>query len=934
MDRKWVYLFSELGAAEATVEDWEGVRALLGGKGANLAEMERIGVPVPPGFTVTTEACIAYLAEEGRFPEGIWGQELEALRRIEELTGKEFGSAKDPLLVSCRSGAKFSMPGMMDTILNLGMNDDVAEGMVSLTGDARFVYDAYRRLIQMFGTVVREIEDEVFDEVIEQRRLEAGVATDSELNAEDWMAVTQRFKELVKVHSHAPFPQDPIEQLKAATEAVFDSWNTKRAVDYRNASGIPHDLGTAVNIVTMVFGNMGDTSGTGVVMSRNPSTGEPGLHGDFLVNAQGEDVVAGTRKTLDISAMAERFPAAYKQLCDIADRLESHYRNMQDLEFTIENDTLWLLQTRNGKRTAQAEVRIAVDMVDEGLLKREEAVLRVSPDQVDFYLHPQFDETARGEAQLIAKGLNVSPGAAVGIIAFDADTAERWARDEGKAVIMVRPETKPDDVHGMLAAEGIVTSRGGRTSHAALVARQFGKPAVVGIEALEIDLADREAKVGDLTIREGTEISIDGARGEVYLGALPKVVPDIEDAWLSRLMEWADEFRKLEVWANADYPDDARRARQLGAQGIGLCRTEHMFFEENRLPIMREMIMARTSGERQVALDKLLPLQQSDFEGLFRAMDGLPVVVRLLDPPLHEFLPDHKELMRELAELKLKLQHLDTLREIDNTLEEIRAKQDFLARTEELLEANPMLGTRGVRLAMLLPELTRMQARALFQAASKCVRDGVDVKVEVMIPLVSHVNELKTQRRIVAAEAAQVMEEEEREIPYKLGTMIEIPRAALMAEEIAREADFFSFGTNDLTQTVYGISRDDAESGFLLRYLEDGVLPDNPFQTIDQDGVGRIMKHAVEFGRKTRPDLEIGICGEHGGDPRSVEFCHEIGLNYVSCSPFRVPVARFAAAQAAVQAAGWKPMPAAPRDPNKKVAKKKVRAQEAAAVTS
>jgi pyruvate,orthophosphate dikinase len=933
MDRKWVYLFSELEAVEATVDDWEGVRSLLGGKGANLAEMARIGVPVPPGFTVTTDACIAYLAQEGRFPADVWEQEIEALARIEKATGKEFGNPKKPLLVSCRSGAKFSMPGMMDTILNLGMNDEVAEGMVSLIGDARFVYDSYRRLIQMFGTVVREIEDEVFDEVIEQRRAEAGVATDSELRADDWMAVTQRFKVLVKVHSHAPFPPDPIEQLKAATEAVFDSWNTKRAVDYRNASGIPHDLGTAVNIVTMVFGNMGDTSGTGVVMSRNPSTGEPGLHGDFLVNAQGEDVVAGTRKTLDISAMAERFPAAYKQLCDIAGTLERHYRNMQDLEFTIENDKLWLLQTRNGKRTAQAEVRIAVDMVDEGLLGREEAVLRVSPDQVDFYLHPQFDEKARKEARLIAKGLNVSPGAAVGVIAFDADTAERWAHEEGRAVIMVRPETKPDDVHGMLAAEGIVTSRGGRTSHAALVARQFGKPAVVGIETLEIDLDDREARVGDLTIREGTEISIDGARGEVYLGVLPKVVPDIEDAWLSRLMEWADEFRTLEVWANADYPEDAKRARRLGAQGIGLCRTEHMFFEEDRLPIMREMIMARTSPERQSALDRLLPLQQSDFEGLFRAMDGLPVVVRLLDPPLHEFLPDHQELMRELAELKLKLQHLDTLREIDSTLEEIRAKQDFLARTEELLEANPMLGTRGVRLAMLLPELTRMQTRALFQAAARCLREGVDVKVEVMIPLVSHVNELITQREIVATEARQVMEEEEREIAYKLGTMIEIPRAALMADVIAGEAEFFSFGTNDLTQTVYGMSRDDAESSFLIRYLEEGVLPDNPFATLDQDGVGRIMRHAVEFGRKTRPDLEIGICGEHGGDPRSVEFCHRIGLNYVSCSPFRVPVARFAAAQAAVQSAGWRPMPAAPRDP-KKPAKKERAPKEPAAVTT
>ncbi len=930
MDRKWVYLFSELETVEDRVDDWEGVRALLGGKGANLAEMARIGVPVPPGFTVTTEACIAYLAEEGRFPSDIWEQELEALKEIEKETGKDFGNPKKPLLVSCRSGAKFSMPGMMDTILNLGLNDDVAEGMVSLTGDARFVYDAYRRLIQMFGTVVREIEDEVFEEVLAQRRAQAGVATDSELKADDWMAIAQRFKELVKIHSHAPFPQDPIEQLKAATEAVFDSWNTKRAVDYRNASDIPHDLGTAVNIVTMVFGNMGERSGTGVVMSRNPSTGEPGLHGDFLVNAQGEDVVAGTRKTLDISAMADRFPVAYEQLLEIAGTLEKHYRNMQDLEFTIENDHLWLLQTRNGKRTAQAEVRIAVDMVDEGLLKREEAVLRVSPDQVDFYLHPQFDEVARGEAQLIATGLNVSPGAAVGVIAFDADTAERWAREEGRQVIMVRPETKPDDVHGMLAAEGIVTSRGGRTSHAALVARQFGKPAVVGIETLEIDLQDREARVGDLTIREGTEISIDGARGEVYLGVLPKVIPDLEDAWLGRLMEWADEFRTLEVWANADYPDDARRARHLGAQGIGLCRTEHMFFEEDRLPIMREMIMARSDWERQDALDKLLPLQQSDFEGLYRAMDGLPVVVRLLDPPLHEFLPDHQELLRELSELKLKLQHLDTLREIDNTLEEIRAKQDFLARTEELLETNPMLGTRGVRLAMLLPELTRMQARALFQAAAQCTREGVDVKVEVMIPLVSHVNELKTQRALVEAEARQVMDEEECEIPYQLGTMIEIPRAALMADVIAGEAEFFSFGTNDLTQTVYGISRDDAESGFLIRYLEDGVLPDNPFATLDQDGVGRIMRHAVEFGRRTRPGLEIGICGEHGGDPRSVEFCHEIGLNYVSCSPFRVPVARFAAAQAAVKAAGWKPMPAAPRDPKKKTAKKKERVEEAA----
>ena len=914
MDRKWVYLFTELEAAEASAGDWEAVRGLLGGKGANLAEMTRIQVPVSPGFTVTTEACIAYLGVEGEFPADIWEQQIEALQRIEATTEKEFGNPARPLLVSCRSGAKFSMPGMMDTILNLGLNDEVARGMVELTGDARFVYDAYRRLIQMFGTVVRSMDIEVFEQVIAAKRLAAGVSSDSELAAEDWTALTQRFKDLVRTHTHAPFPQDPLEQLRAATEAVFESWNRKRAVDYRNASGIPHDIGTAVNIQTMVFGNMGETSGTGVVMSRNPSTGEPGLAGDFLVNAQGEDVVAGTRKTLDISAMAERFPEAYQQLCEIADKLELHYRNMQDLEFTIEHGTLWLLQTRNGKRTAQAEVRIAVDMVDEGLLGREEAVLRVSPEQVDFFLHPQFDEDARSEAQLIASGLNVSPGAAVGIVAFDADTAERWAREDGKAVIMVRPETRPDDVHGMLAAQGIITSRGGRTSHAALVARQFGKPAVVGVESLEIDLVDREARMGDITIREGTEISIDGMLGEVYLGALPTVVPDIQDSWLTQLLGWADEFRTLEVWANADYPDDARRARALGAQGIGLCRTEHMFFEEDRLPVMREMIMARNHLERDEALDKLLPLQRNDFEGLFRAMDGLPVVVRLLDPPLHEFLPDHQELLHELADLKLRLQHLATLQEIDDTLDEIRAKQDFLERTETLLETNPMLGTRGVRLGMLLPELTRMQTRALFQAATQCMREGVDVKVEVMIPLISHVNEFRQQRRLVETEAREVMDEEGQEVPYKIGTMIEIPRAALTADEIASTAEFFSFGTNDLTQTVFGISRDDAESGFLVHYMEHDVLPANPFATLDIPGVGKIMRMAVELGRGVRPDLMIGICGEHGGDPKSVEFCHEMGLDYVSCSPFRIPIARFAAAQAAVQEAGWRPMPAAPRD--------------------
>jgi pyruvate, orthophosphate dikinase len=910
-ERRWVYLFREIEEAEAYAGSWDGVRELLGGKGANLADMARLGVPVPPGFTVTTEACNAYLAGEKGVAEEIWEEEQDALHRIAEDRGTRFGDPSRPLLVSCRSGAKFSMPGMMDTILNLGMNDDVARGMVELTSDPRFVYDSYRRVVQMFGSVVRGMRDEVFDEVIEARRQAAGVESDSELQAEDWVEVTRRFKELVRNYTGSDFPQDPLEQLRAASEAVFKSWNGKRAVDYRNAAGIPHDLGTAVNIQAMVFGNMGQDCATGIAMSRNPSTGEPGLEGDFLINAQGEDVVAGTRRTLPMSAMTERMPEAYEELVGIARTLEGHYRDMQDMEFTVEHGVLWLLQTRDGKRTAQAEVRIAVNMVDEGLLTPEDAVLRVSPEQVDFFLHPQLDETARRDARLVARGLNVSPGAAVGVVALDADLAERWAKNEGKAVIMVRPETKPEDVHGMLAAEGIVTSRGGRTSHAALVARQFGKPAVVGVDALEIDLDAREARVGDLVIREGDAISLDGLRGEIYLGEIPTIIPDVQDEWLTRLLGWADDFRRLQVWANADQPRDAQRARDHGAQGIGLCRTEHMFFEEDRLPVMREMIMARTRTEREEALQQLLPLQQGDFESLFRVMNGLPVVVRLLDPPLHEFLPSYEELLRELADLKVRLQHLATFREIDETLAEIRVRQDLLERIEALRESNPMLGTRGVRLGILLPELTRMQARALFQAASACTREGVDVRVEVMIPLASHVNELRAQEEVIQAEARAVAEEQELEIPYKLGSMIEVPRAALTADELATTARFFSFGTNDLTQTVFGISRDDAEGRFLVQYVERKILPDNPFATLDVEGVGRLMRTAVRLGREVRPELEIGICGEHGGDPRSVEFCHRIGLDYVSCSPFRVPVARLAAAQAALRDEGAEESPSA-----------------------
>jgi pyruvate,orthophosphate dikinase len=815
------------------------------------------------------------------------------------MTGKLFGAPQNSLLFSCRSGAKFSMPGMMDTILNIGLNDAVAEGMIARTGDARFVYDLYRRLVQMFGSVVMNVPDEVFEHVITARRIIAGVKTDAELTAEDWQIVVRKFKQIYRTFTSTDFPDDPYEQLKLATEAVFKSWNGKRAVDYRNAAGIAHDLGTAVNIQTMVFGNMGDDSATGVAMSRNASTGEPELEGDFLVNAQGEDVVAGIRITQPLSDLKRLMPELYAEFEQTASKLEKHYRNMQDMEFTIEDGKLWLLQTRDGKRTAQAEVRIAVDMVEEGLISQETAVKRVQPAQVDFFLHPQLDMQATKASKAVAKGLNVSPGAAVGIVAFDADTAERWAKD-GRKVIMVRPETKPDDVHGMLAAQGILTSRGGRTSHAALVARQFGKPAIVGVSELEIDLENREMTVGELVIKEGEWLSLDGTQGFVYSGQLPTIVPDFDNPYLLRILSWADQIRTLGVWANADYPRDALRARQYGAEGIGLCRTEHMFFETDRLPIVQQMIMAKYPSERNEAIDKLLPLQRSDFAGLFRAMDGQPVIIRLLDPPLHEFLPAYDELLTELADLKMRLQHFHTMGEIDQTLAEIAIKRNYLERVQALREANPMLGTRGVRLGILIPELTRMQVRAIFEAACQCTKEGVDVHPEVMIPLTAHVNELHVQQTALEAEARLVMAEQGIEIDYKFGTMIEIPRAALTADEIAEVAQFFSFGTNDLTQTTFGISRDDAEAGFLLVYQQRGILPENPFATIDASGVGRLMEIAVQYGRQTRPDLEIGICGEHGGDPKSIAFCHKLGLNYVSCSPFRVPIARLAAAHAAM----------------------------------
>ncbi len=907
MSKKWVYRFNELAQIEEYVGgSWDDVRGLLGGKGANLAEMVRIGVPVPDGFIITTEACNEYLSLGEQLPEGLWEELTASLNEIEAATGKTFGDPKNPLLLSCRSGAKFSMPGMMDTVLNIGMNDATVAGLIESTGDPRVAYDLYRRLIQMFGSVVMHIPDDKFEKVITRKRKQAGVKSDTELTAEHWMQVTEEFKNVFRFHTHHHFPTEPYAQLQMATEAVFMSWNGKRAVDYRNAAGIAHDLGTAVTIVTMVYGNLGDDSGTGVALTRSGTTGERRIEGDYLTNAQGEDVVAGIRKTKDLSDLKKEMPEVHAEFERVAMLLENHYREMQDVEFTIEKGKLWMLQTRDGKRTSQAAVRIAVDMVEEGLITKEEALMRVTPELLDFFFHPQFDPQSIKEAvqnnKLLATGLNVSPGAAVGVVALDADLAQIWGKEDGKKVIMVRPETRPDDVHGMLAAQGIVTSRGGRTSHAALVARQFGTPAVVGVEDMDIDLTRRQITVGNMVIKEGECISVDGTTGQIFLGEIATKDPDIKDEWLLKLLSWADEFRTLGVWANSDYPVDAARAREYGAEGIGLCRTEHMFMESERLPFVQQMILAEMDVQRSEAIKSLLPYQREDFAGLFRVMDGLPVVIRLIDPPLHEFLPDHVSLVRELSDLKVQLQHAPNLDAIDNLLKQVRSKEKVLSRVEVLREDNPMLGLRGVRLGIHFPELPQMQVRAIFEAACLVTKEGGDVRPEIMIPLTSHVNELKIQRGLLETEAKKVMEEMGVEITYKFGTMIEIPRAALTADKMAEYAEFFSFGTNDLTQTTYGISRDDAESGFLIEYMVHGILPDNPFETIDPDGVGELMRIAVEKGRATNPDIKLGICGEHGGEAKSIALCHKLGLNYVSCSPFRVPLARLAAARAAIVA--------------------------------
>jgi pyruvate,orthophosphate dikinase len=877
MSEKWVYLFEE-GNAQ--------MRDLLGGKGANLAEMTNIGLPVPPGFTITTRACIYYM-QNGEFPPGMWEQTLEALKKVEEKMGKKLGDPKNPLLVSVRSGAKFSMPGMMDTVLNLGLNDESIKGLIEGTKNPRFAWDAYRRFVMMFGNIVLGIDRRKFDALMDKMKEERGVTQDVELNAEDLEELTRQYKELVEQEKGFRFPEEPLEQLKLAIEAVFKSWNNPRAIAYREREKIPHDLGTAVNVQSMVFGNMGEDSGTGVAFTRDVATGEKRIYGEFLFNAQGEDVVAGIRTPLKMEDLEKRMPEIHEQFVEICGILERHYRDVMDIEFTIEKGKLYILQCRVGKRTAQAAIKIAVDMAKEGLISREEAVMRIDPADLDQLLHRQIDPKA--ELRVLAKGVAASPGA-VGRAVFEAHRAAEWGKN-GEKVILVRPETNPDDIVGMLASRGILTARGGMTSHAAVVARGFGIPAVVGCEAIRIDEERNLFSVNEAVVKEGDVITIDGSTGRVILGEAPLIEPRLTDE-VRELLSWADEFRKLGVRTNADTPADAQKAFDFGAEGVGLCRTEHMFFGEERVPYVQKMILAETTEEREEALEKLLPFQREDFIGIFKAMQGRPVVIRLIDPPLHEFLPRYETLLEEVI----------TFRLTNPDSPELAEKEKLLQRVTQLRELNPMLGLRGCRLGILYPEIVKMQVRAIFEAAAYLAKQGFPVHPEVMIPLVGHVNELKYLRPILEEVVNEVLEKEGVDIEYHFGTMIEIPRAALTSSEIAKVADFYSFGTNDLTQTVFGFSRDDAEGKFIAPYLDKGILPNNPFEVLDRDGVGRLMKMCVEEARKANPDIVIGICGEHGGEPESVKLCHEIGLDYVSCSPLRVPIARLAAAQANLKA--------------------------------
>lgn len=874
---KYVYLFNE-GRAD--------MRSLLGGKGANLAEMTNIGLPVPPGMTITTEACTEYYRLGKKFPEGLMEKVTEYLTVLEQQIGKKFGDVNDPLLVSVRSGAVFSMPGMMDTILNLGLNSSTVQGLARNTGNDRFAYDAYRRFIQMFGDVVLEIPKAEFEHILERFKAKQGVVYDQEMSADTLRGVIGAYKDFVKQKTGRDFPEDPAEQLSMAVEAVFRSWNNDRAIIYRNLHKIPHDLGTAVNVQSMVFGNMGDDCGTGVAFTRNPSTGEKVLYGEFLMNAQGEDVVAGIRTPQPIAQLKDEMPGVFEQFVQTAQLLERHYKNMQDIEFTVERGKLYMLQTRNGKRTAQAAVKVAYDMVQEGLVNKQAAILMVEPAQLDQLLHRQIDGSAK--LQVVAKGLPASPGAASGTVVFDADDAERMGK-KGQKVLLVRTETTPDDIHGMVAAQGILTSRGGMTSHAAVVARGMGKPCICGCEVIRINYEQKEMRIDDLVVREGDMISIDGATGRVMLGVVPMKEPELSKEFLA-FLGWADELKRLEVRANADTPEDAKKAREFGAKGIGLCRTEHMFMGQERLPFVQQMILAPDKAAREQALSHLLPMQEGDFYGIFKAMEGYPVTIRLLDPPLHEFLPSLEELLIETTELKTRGDNPALLAE----------KEDLLKKVKAMHEFNPMLGHRGCRLGITFPEVYEMQIRAVFRAVARLTAEKYNILPEVEIPLTIDANEMKFFRSRIDDIAAEVMREFKVNFHYSAGTMIELPRAALLADELAETAEFFSFGTNDLTQTTLGFSRDDAEGKFMTHYLEKGVLKENPFIVLDRRGVGQLMKIAVERGRKVREGMLIGICGEHGGEPSSVEFCHQIGLNFVSCSPFRVPIARLAAAQAAV----------------------------------
>jgi pyruvate,orthophosphate dikinase len=877
MSDQYVYAFAD--AAEVP-------RELLGGKGAGLAEMTRLGLPVPDGFTITTAACVHAMHSGGDWPEGLQEQIDGALAALEQRCGRQLGDAAAPLLVSVRSGAAVSMPGMMETILNLGLNDVAAKALADETDDARFAYDSYRRLLQMFGEVVAGVGSHVFEHALTRRKAEQGVKLDTQLTGDDLRGLCTEFKRLYTESSGTEFPQDPREQLRLAIAAVFRSWGAPRAHVYRRANDISDDLGTAANVCQMVFGNRGESSGTGVCFSRDPATGEHRLYGEFLQNAQGEDVVAGIRTPEPIERMRELLPEAYDELVATVERLEQHHREVQDIEFTVEQGRLYMLQTRTAKRTAQAALRIVREFVAEGVITPDEAVLRIDPSQLDQLLHPRLDTSV--EAQPIAQGLGASPGAAVGAAVFDADSAARRGAS-GEAVVLVRWETTPDDIHGLIQAQGVVTSHGGMTSHAAVVARGMGKPCVAGVESAKIDEVARTMTVGDVVVREGDIITIDGAAGTLMLGALPLVAAELGDDFAA-IAAWADERRRLRVRANADTPEDARRARELGAEGIGLCRTEHMFMAAERLPVVREMILATEDAKREAALAQLLPMQQSDFEAIFAAMSGLPVTVRLLDPPLHEFLPDRTALAVELA--------------LTEPGPERTRLERLAERVRQLSEQNPMLGTRGCRLALLHPGIYAMQVRAIVRGGLAAAARGEAAQIEIMIPLVAYAEELRRMRELAEEVIAEELESAGRELEISIGTMIELPRAALRAAEIAEYADFFSFGTNDLTQTTLGFSRDDAESAFLATYLDAGVIERNPFASVDIDGVGELVRIGAERGRAARPGLKLGICGEHGGDPASVAFFHGAGLDYVSCSPFRVPIARLAAARAALGATG------------------------------